>query len=151
MNVPTLECWPRCIVRTYNSSHAAGLGATCVRDCIYGNCTFKTPLSCSWNWSISVTKGLTVSYKQHVTTETFWQAYSKTLHQRGFDSKREKIYADCYLPNTDKKGVNITFNYIVLTHLAALTPLSISSHYMVITGISLTLYFCNLMFFDRAS
>lgn len=78
--------------------------------------------------------------------EIYWHAYSNTLHLRGFDSERENIHADCYFPNADKRGVNITFTYVVITHLAALTPLSVSTHYMFVRRISLH---CILAFHDR--
>lgn len=146
MNVPTHQWWPRCTVRTYNSSHADGLGATYARDCIYGNCTFKIRLSCSWNWSISVTKGLTV-LKNNVITETCWHAYSKTFHQRGFDFKREKKIIHIVTFRTQiKKGIIITFNYIAVTHSSALTRLSFSTHYMFIRAYN---YIVFLAFHDH--
>jgi hypothetical protein len=33
-SILTIKSWPRCTVRTFNSSHAAGLGAPYVRECI---------------------------------------------------------------------------------------------------------------------
>ena len=38
----TLQCWPRCAVRTFNFSHALGLGTPYGREYIWGYYQFKT-------------------------------------------------------------------------------------------------------------